>query len=358
MVSDNAGNRTGRHTARKNAARELAARTGMPYTAALRHVTQAATPREPRHRWLLTGELRAWLAGETWRGVAYGDLYDWLDNEVDPAYLCDWCSEPGNAAEADSSISLVVTAYDPDLSPATMHLATRKYHAACRPSSVSWVRKIDIPHGPQRIGLPASVKPEAIGEFELDARALLHRGYEDQAAQAVLLVTARVVEDHRQGARAWLSELQLHLNGEGFGHPESLTRAAGTDWSLRIVTGYPSSLAPQWIALRTSPDETGSSQHMFLAALDLPADWVEVARQDGQVAVVIGPCVNHWDLISVPGEFVDEMDEAAAGTGGQPSGPGAGCGCSALTANQVAELVYAGVFVAGPVRVTAGGEDR
>jgi len=34
----------GRHTARKNAARDLSERTGMPYAAALRHVTRAEAP--------------------------------------------------------------------------------------------------------------------------------------------------------------------------------------------------------------------------------------------------------------------------------------------------------------------------
>jgi hypothetical protein len=43
-----------RHTARKNADRELSARTGMPYAAALRHVTGTEGPWQPRHRWILT----------------------------------------------------------------------------------------------------------------------------------------------------------------------------------------------------------------------------------------------------------------------------------------------------------------
>jgi hypothetical protein len=68
---------------------------------------------------------------------------------VRPDYECDWCGEPGDARQADSSIGLTVTAWDPDLSPATRHILTRKYHAGCQPSSVTWVHRADIPSGPQ-----------------------------------------------------------------------------------------------------------------------------------------------------------------------------------------------------------------
>ncbi len=44
----------GRHTARKNAARDLHDRTGMPYAAALRYVARAENPWQPRHRWIVT----------------------------------------------------------------------------------------------------------------------------------------------------------------------------------------------------------------------------------------------------------------------------------------------------------------
>jgi|SRR5450759_4076466 len=108
MVSDDA---------RKKRARDLARRTGMKYTAALRHVTTTAGPREPRYRWVLTDEVRAFFAGATRHGAYFEDLYDWLDR-LSPEYECDWCAEPGDARTRDSSIQLAVTAYDPDLSPA------------------------------------------------------------------------------------------------------------------------------------------------------------------------------------------------------------------------------------------------
>ncbi len=343
-------NGTGRHTARKNDARALAARTGMPYTVALRQVTQNTEHRDPQHRWILTEELRAWFRGDGWRGVGYPNLYDWLDTQVRPTYECDWCGEPGDARTVDSSISLLITAYDPDLSPATGHVGTRKYHATCKPSSIEWLQRADIPTGPQIIALPAHAKPEMEGEFELTARALLTTGHDDEDGhwnQAVLLVTARVIEDHGQGVRPWLSELELSLRAAGFGHPDSVLSTGETDWALRIVTDHPSSLAPQWIALRTSRPETGTPDHLLLCALDLPAEWVAAARRDGHVAVVHGPCTAHWDIADVPGEVVFELDDQI-----DPPGPDARCGCAVLTADHVLDIVDEGAFVVGLVEVT------
>lgn len=90
-----------RPNARKAQARRLAARTGMPYTAALRQVVRSAEPWQPQHWWVLTDDVRDWLSGESWRGIGYHDLYAWLDNEVSPTFECDWCGEPGDAREND-----------------------------------------------------------------------------------------------------------------------------------------------------------------------------------------------------------------------------------------------------------------
>lgn len=53
MVSDDSSTTSGRHTARKQAAHELAGRTGMKYTEALRHVSDTGAQRTPR--WPRTG---------------------------------------------------------------------------------------------------------------------------------------------------------------------------------------------------------------------------------------------------------------------------------------------------------------
>lgn len=345
-----------RHTARKLDARDLAARTGMPYTAALRQVAQNNEPREPLHRWILTDELRTWFAGEGWRGVGYPNLWDWLDTQVQPTYECDWCGEFGDAREVDSSIVLLITAYDADLSPMTGHIGTRKYHGACKPSSIQWLQRADIPSGPQAITLPAHAKPEMEGEFELTARALLTSGHNEDEGwnQAVLLVTVRVTEDHRQGVRPWLSELEMSLRANGFGHPDSVLSTGETDWALRIVADHPSSHTPQWIALRTSQPDSGSADHLLLCALDLPAEWVAAARRDGQVAVLIGPCTAHWDdTEGVPGELVFELGDQI-----DPPGLDSRCGCAALTDDHVLELVDEGAFVVGLVDVVADEEPQ
>jgi hypothetical protein len=345
----------GRHTARKNAARDLSERTGIPYAAALRHVTRAETPWQPRHRWVLTDDVRAWLDGETWRGIGYPDLRDWLDTQVSPAYECDWCGEEGDAREADSSICLVVTAWDPDLSPAAQHIFTYKYHSACQPSSVRRVNRADIPSGLQRIALPASIKPEVAGEFDLDTRALLAPGLDDGGQpRAVLLVTARVAEDHGHGARPWLTVLELHLNGEGLGHPDSLA-GDECEWSVRVVTGYPSERAPQWIALRTGQGEDGVFQHLLLSALDMPEGWAEAARRDGRVAVAVGPCTAHWDDVAgIPWEVADEVDDLRGSFLVTEAARAAGCACAALTADHVDGLIDAGAFITADVRVVTG----
>jgi hypothetical protein len=351
MSTGNITSGDGRHTARKNAARDLSARTGMPYAAALRHLTESEDPWQPRHRWLLSDGVRDWIDGRTWRGVSYPGLRTWLDAKVSPVYECWWCEEPGDARQEDSSIELIVSAYDPDLTPATMHLGTHKYHARCKPSSVAWVRRADIPSGPQRIALPASAKPEVAGEFDLDARALLAPGWwygHDHTGQAMLLVTARVAEDHAQGARAWLTELELHLNSEGLGHPDGMD-GGECDWALRIATGD-----QQWIALRTGQHEAGAARHLLLSALDLPEGWAEAARRDGQVTVAAGPCTTHWDDITPgPGDLAEVLDDLLESsfpvTKAAP-----GCACAALTANHVAELADAGVLVTAGVRVVAG----
>jgi hypothetical protein len=356
-----------RHTARKNAARDLADRTGMPYAAALRHVTGSDGRWQPRHRWIITDDLWDWIDGKTWRGVGYPGLRAWLDDEVSPVFDCDWCDEPGDARNEDCCIELLVTAYDPDIQPATMHLGTKKLHARCKPlrdaspmfgragaegTSIAWLRKVmDIPSGPQRIALPASARPDVAGEFDLQARALLAPGWwygHDHTGQAMLLVTARVTEDHGQGARPWLTELELHLNGQGLGHPDAM-EGGECDWALRIVTGD-----PPWIALRTGQHEGGAPRHLLLSTLDLPVGWAEAAHRDGQVTVAIGACTAHWDdVTSIPGDLAEELedlrDSSLLGTEAA-----AGCACAALTAGHVAELIDAGVLVTAGVRVVPG----
>ncbi len=351
MVFDDTS--SGRHTARKNAARVRAAEMGVSYTAALRQVTEPADDRRPRLRWILTDDVRAWFAGDGWRGIRYPDLYDWLDNEVKPSYDCDWCGERGDARKVDSSIALTIAAFDPDLSPATEHLFTHKYHATCRPSAIRWARPspITIPTGPHLIGLPSSARPDQVAELELDLRPLVSAGDEEHDDQAVLLLTARVVGDLGQGAAPWLNEFEVSLRQHGFGQPDSLAGTRPAEWSLRVESDQ----EPQWIALRTATTENGGTRRLVLSALNLPAAWVELARRQQEVTIVAGPCTTHWDGPGVAvgaagGELLDEYRDA------DPDDTGS-CRCSALTAEQVDELLD-DAFVMGQIRVVADEEER
>ncbi|MFI5736070.1 hypothetical protein ACIA49_38510 [Kribbella sp. NPDC051587] len=344
MVSDDTS--PGRHTARKNAARALAAASGISYTAALRQVAKDDTDRQPRLRWVLTDDVRAWFAGEGWIGVQYPDLYAWLDDEVQPTYDCDWCGQPGDARSVDSSIVLTIAAFDPDLSPVTGHLTTRKYHAACKASGIRWATPspLTIPAGPQLIGLPSSAQPDQVAELDLDARPVIYSGDPEHDGRAVLLLTARVIDDLGQGTAPWLTEFELFLRQHGFGHPGSFIDTRADEWSLRIEALH----QPQWIALRTATADDGSVRGLLLRALELPDAWVEQARHDQEVTVVAGPCTSHWDE---PGIDVGVAADELAKEHLEPEDPG-GCRCALLDAAHVDELLE-GSFVMGQISVVA-----
>jgi hypothetical protein len=249
-----------------------------------------------------------------------------------------------------------------------MHVGTKKLHAQCKPlrdaspmfgragaegTSIAWLRRADIPSGPQRIGLPASAKPEVAGEFDLEARALLTPGWwygRDHTGQAMLLVTVRVIEDHGQGARPWLTELELYLNSEGLGHPDSM-EGGECGWALRVVTGN-----RPWIALRTGQGEDGTLQHLLLQELDLPGGWAEAASRDGRVTVAIGPCTAHWDDVTpgAPDDLAEEIDDLRESFPLTGAAGATGCACAALTPGHVADLIDVGVLATAGIRVVTG----
>lgn len=345
--------------ARKSQARRLAARTGVSYADALRQVIRADEPWQPAHRWVLTDEVRDWLSGESRRGDLHSDLYAWLDTVVSPTFKCVECGEPGDARTTDSSISLLVTAYDPDIAPFTQHLATRKYHASCRPSSIIWTYGAEIPSGPQRLRLPHSTTPALVGEFDLEAHALLDTDPEDGSRHAMLLLTAHVVRDHGRGTFMWLTELELYLGSEGLGRPHELALDAETGWLLRIADDYATDTRPPWIAIRTGhgANDDGTPHHLLLRSVDLPDGWTGAARRAGYVDVAIGPCTRHWDSTPVPETLADRIAElvehhSVAGSATER------CGCSDLTVDHAVELVDSNAFLVGSVRVLRDDELR
>jgi hypothetical protein len=277
--------------ARKAAARDLAARTGLKYTAALAIVTPSDPPRQPRARWILTDFQRAFFAGEGWHGGHPGvDLYDWVDG-LKTSFECDWCAEDADATAEDCTLQLIMAGYDPDLSPTTGMLTVKKHHARCRPTgpfgsldSIVWCVPVDIPTGPYEVALPATAKPDVAGEFAITAVPLLP---DDPDVPAMLVLLATLTEDHGVGAEPWHNELQLALEDAGFTHHD-VEHEGDPGWSVRIVTDYPAE-APRWLAVRTTPPRPGvQPHHLFLGALDLSDEWVARARAAQQVLVCAG----------------------------------------------------------------------
>lgn len=260
--------------------------------------------------------------------------------------------------ENDSSICLIITAYDPDVSPFTQHLSTKKYHATCKPSSISWAVPAIIPSGPQPLYLPASAKPAMIGEFEIEPHALLDTDPEDGTQHAMLMLTAHVVADHDEGPFAWLTELELYLGSEGVGRVHELDDEDETGWALRIATDHATADRSPWIAIRTGHGENddGTPHHLLLCELDLPEGWAAAAHRAGHVDVAVGPCTRHWDNAPVPEDLADDIAELLEEN---PAGvDGARCGCAHLTADHAVDLVESGAFLVGSVRVLTAEEVR
>lgn len=279
----------------KTAARELAARTGMKYTAALALVTSPDHLRQPQARWVLNDSVRQFFAGKPWHGLYFENLYDWLDNEVHPTYECDSCGDTGDARTQDSSIEITYLGYDPDFAARTPMMTTKKYHAACRASATLPLIKADIPVGPMCLVLPASAKPDMHGEFDITAHPILDEDNFD--APAMLLLSVAVTEDHDQGSDPWLSELEIFMRANGFAPDGDIPILASPppQWSLRVQTGYRSELTPQWLALRTGQLELGTlPDHFYLGALDLPEQWVSRAHDHGRVLLAYGPLARTW----------------------------------------------------------------
>lgn len=307
----------------KTQARELLKRTGWKkYADAVAVAMRTDPPRQPRARWQLSDDLRDWLHGEGWRGAWFGDLYEWVDT-LKTRFECDWCYEDCDAEREDASLELVIGGYDPDLSPATMPLNTHKYHARCKPSRVVFAEKVPTWDGPHVIGVPASMKPEMVGEFRLTVTPFDSEDAPFADAPPVLIVVAELVEGHGEDAAAWHYELEDAVRQLGFWELDSEPLGERPDIALRIVTGeHP------WMALRTSPVKTGRTpDHLFVGQPALGSDdpanfrlamlpeqyeqWARRAVEYGAVLVALGPMaqsgrVDRFDLEALDSEEIEE----------------------------------------------------
>lgn len=302
--------------AHKQRAKNLSERTGMKHVDALATVDLAHNPPQPPHRWVLSDDIRAFAAGEGWHGIYFEPFYDVL-NRLKVRFECDWCAEDADARTEDCTIQIVVGKYDPDLSPVTPWLSTKKFHARCQPSKVAWAVRVPERGGSYDIALHATAKPDMHGEFALTARPM--QSELDREVPPILFITAKVTEDHGQGAAPWINELEFFLRAHGFTHPDGFgwtEEDEPDEWSLRIVTDFDNN--PTWIALRMTPPTLAEApDHLFLGQLrdsitytNLPStsppfdeDWTCAAHAAGKVLVVFGP-------LTVKGQLPDvDMDK-------------------------------------------------
>ncbi|MFJ9378958.1 hypothetical protein [Streptomyces sp. NPDC101455] len=282
-------------------ARDLAAKTGMSYTAALEalRTPQAERP-DPQGGFVFPPEVERFIDGEGHIGVEYS-LREFLQERATKKYECYECYEPGSVATDPTSVIFTVSVFDPDLSPATHVMMTSLAHAACTPSVVRWVVRVEIPQQPHRVSVEIPDVPEDAEErvihFGLTAAAHLAPADEPNGPPVpVLLITAEA-EDYEPHPSLF-HLLDFHLLEDGFAL-EGSSDMGEHGWSLRLEhnTG---SFPPSWIAVRAAtaaPDDDDKGHgHFFLAAVDLDDEWVAIARHRGQVLILVGPVGPHTQL--------------------------------------------------------------
>lgn len=295
---------------------DLVRRTGMPLDEAVSTVTVVNDRREFAHRWVLTDELRNWIHGEGWHGLWFDDLYGLIDR-LDPDYVCDWCAEDGDARREDSTVEFIVTAYDPDLSPQTHHIATKKFHARCKAGGITWARPVLEASEPCVVSLPSSARPDLEGEFVITARPFLSA---DPDMPPVLFLSAEVEGPEDMWA-PWINEVDLVLRNEGFCEANSWPLESPPPWSLRVMVEGPQLGGKPWLGLRTGPLPVGDTPfYLFVgepALLREDVDpgieaWAERAHGDGQVLVAFGPTTAYntvpvLDLAALAAEEVEDL---------------------------------------------------
>lgn len=243
-------------------------------------------PQRSGRRWVLTAEVEALLDGQGLRGLEYPDLWTWLYEQRSPTSDCDWCGEPVDARVQDASIHLVMTAWDPDLCPMTQMLSSTMFHAGCRPSRVSWARRVDLDSSPTSFALAIDGHEDEPGEFLLTVRPLVLWDDDDaedpDGGRAALLLVGRVTRG--EPVRAWQDALGMHLRGLGFTTVDGIDGSDG--WAVRAVVDG----ERPWVAIRQPVDEDGFRAHFWLGHIDPPSPrWVQLARRSHEVLLIAGP---------------------------------------------------------------------
>jgi hypothetical protein len=229
--------------------------------------------------------MRRFLSGESWIGLLYENLYDWLDR-LDPTYTC-VCGKRGDARYQDSSILLRVISYDPDLSPRTWLRGVTKHHSGCAPSGIVWDAPADVPEGPAELAVVAMGVFHAT--FNLRVRAA-RAPSDGSSAVPLLMVVADLVEgDDIDGLSSWDVELGKAMEARGFRlrtAPQETPRLPV--WTIRAEPHNAYEPRP-WAAVRTTPVQPGVlTKHLYFGpAAALTAPWLEQARSAGEVELVV-----------------------------------------------------------------------
>ncbi|MFB7375855.1 hypothetical protein ACFC6U_03035 [Kitasatospora purpeofusca] len=272
---------------RREAIKRLKAELDITHSAAARIIDGGVRP----PRLVLAEEILALGRGEGRQRNCRTDWARWLKQIRLPGsvgrYTCRWCDEPGDPQTTDTAVTLLMSRYDPDLNPLPLSLDVQLTHQACAPSAIRWA-------------VPAAAVPSESAEIELgwapadDSGPATFAAYRPRAVPLLAEQDGRSVPVLRLYAHQlsdvmrpdvleylWQDYLEEHLGlgPDGDGGPYG--------WTLRIEHRTGSSLAPSWIALRTSLEQGGQvAGHLYLAVTALTDRWVEAARALGEVLVV------------------------------------------------------------------------
>ncbi|MEV0733991.1 hypothetical protein [Polymorphospora sp. NPDC050346] len=277
----------------------------------------ALVPDRPRRpdptgrRYQLSPDLEALLDGRGLRGEFNPDLWTWLYEVRRPVDTCGWCGERIDARTEDTTVQMVMGAYDPDLSPVVRMLSCTLAHPGCRPSGVQWARadriepvdQLTLPSAGGTVEYRWVVRPVVLDDPDSDPA--------DGTADAALVLIGQVTDAQGQSARACQGLLTEHLLDQGLTRVDDILGADG--WTVRIVAGPD---RPRIVVRHPADPTTGHRRILWYGRTEPSPQWLDLARTRHRVLLVAGPDLldptDRWLLTgpSDPDDRVDAVHEA------------------------------------------------